>query len=78
MKMDNKMKQEVESQLHDGMELSKGVYLGDIDNLMKSVETQMPVVQDEQIYLWELQKQIRIYISMMAIATLIILLGVLI
>lgn len=72
------MNNEIESQIHDKMELGNGVYLGDMDNLIKTVETQMPVVQDEQIYLWELEKQIRIYLTFLGISILLIVLGVLI
>jgi len=70
--------QEIEKQTHSNMELSKGIYLGDMDNLIKSVESQMPVVQDEQIYRWELEKQFRIYIVCMMVSILVIMLGVLI
>lgn len=72
------MKEEVEKQLHSKMELSKGVFLGDVDDMMKTVEKQMPVVQHDQIYLWELEKQGRIYTVFMVLGLMMVALGVLI
>lgn len=78
MQINNEDKIEIEKQLHSKMELSKNIYLGDIDDLMKTVENQMPVVQHEQIYLWELEKQGKIYLSFIFIAFLMLMLGFLI
>ncbi len=78
MEIDTPMRQEIERQLHNKMELSKGIYLGDIDDMMKTVETQMPIVSHEQIYLWELEKQGRIYLVFMVLGLMMVALGVLI
>lgn len=78
MEIGNDAKQEIQKQIHDKMELSKGIYLGDIDDMMKTVETQMPIVDNEQIYLWELQKQGRIYLIFAIMGIMMAILGVLI
>lgn len=78
METNKTVETEIEKQVHSKMELSKGLYLGDIDNLMKTVETQMPVVQHEQLYKWELEKQGKIYLAFLIIGILITLLGFLI
>lgn len=78
MEINKEDKVEIEKQLHSKMELSKGLYLGDIDNLMKTVESQMPVVEHEQLYRWELEKQGKIYLAFLILGILITLLGILI
>jgi len=78
MEIDTPMREEVEKQLHSKMELSKGVFLGDVDDMMKTVEKQMPIVQHDQIYLWELEKQGRIYTVFMVLGLMMVALGVLI
>jgi len=76
--IDTPMRQEIGKQLHEKMELSKGVYLGDIDDMMKTVEKQMPIIENDQIYLWELEKQGKIYLIFMILGLMMIALGVLI
>jgi len=72
------MKKELERQLHSKMELSKGIHIGDIDKMLETVEKQMPIVNSEQIYLWELEKHSRIYLAFVVLGILLIALGVLI
>ena len=67
-----------EKQLHDKLKLSKDVYLGDMDNLLQTVESQMPIIGDEQIYKWEVDKQEKIYLAFTIIGLLMLILGVLI
>ena len=75
MEIDTPVRAEIEKQLHEKMELSKGIYLGDIDDMMKTIEKQMPIIDHEQIYLWELQKQGRIYLVFMIMGILMLILG---
>jgi len=65
-------------QLHEKLELGKGIYIGDMDKMLETVEKQMPIVNSEQIYLWELEKGERIYIALAVIGLLLIALGFLI
>ena len=78
MEIDKPMTDEIQKQLHGKMQLGQGVYIGDIDDLMKTVENQMPIVDNEQIYLWELEKHGRIYTVFMVVGILIAILGALI
>jgi len=74
----NPIMNEIEKQLSDNSEFSKGVYLGDIDDMMKTVEKQMPIVDNDQLYLWELERQGRIYLIFMILGLLLTVLGILI
>jgi len=67
-----------EKQGHKMMKLGEGVYLGDIDRMLETVERQMPIVNTEQIYLWELERHERIYLAMTILGLLMLALGVLI
>jgi len=78
MEINTPVRAEIEKQLHEKLELTKGIYLGDVDDMMKTVEKQMPVIDTDQIYLWELQKQGRVYLIFMIVAILILILGYLI
>jgi hypothetical protein len=54
------------------------VTIRDMDKLLKSVESQMPIVNSEQVYKWELMIQMRVYLVLTALGTLLTALGVLI
>lgn len=64
-----------EKQGHKMMKLGKGVYLGDIDKMLETVERQMPIVNTEQIYLWELERHERIYLAMTVLGLLMLAMG---
>lgn len=67
-----------EKQGHKMMKLGEGVYLGDIDRMLETVEKQMPIVNTEQIYMWELERHERIYLAIVILGLLMIALGLLI
>ncbi len=72
------VKKELDRQLHNKLELSKGIYIGDMDKMLETVEKQMPIVNSEQIYLWELEKHSRIYLAFVVLGLMLIALGFLI
>jgi hypothetical protein len=49
----------------------------DMDKLLQSVESQMPIVNSEQVYKWELVKQMRIYLVFTMVGVLLTSLGLL-
>lgn len=49
----------------------------DMDKLLQSVEAQMPIVNSEQVYRWELMTHERIYLVFTMLGVLITALGML-
>lgn len=75
---DDEHEAEAEKQLHDKLQVAHGIYIGDVDKMLESVEKQMPIVETEQIYLWELDKQGRIYLAFVILGIMMVALGLLI
>ena len=54
------------------------ITIRDMDKLLQSVEAQMPIVNSEQVYKWELMTQERVYLVFSILGVLLTSLGMLI
>lgn len=55
----------------------KPIYFGDIDDVLRKVAENVPFVDTERIYLWELDTQGKVYLAIIALSIIMVIFAVL-
>jgi hypothetical protein len=55
----------------------KPVYFGDIDEVLRKVAENVPFVDTERIYLWELETQGKVYMAIIVLSLIMVVFAVL-